>query len=88
MRDDRRARRTEEAVVLARDHWTRRGARRGAGRFSCALARRAGRAGRVALRRMAAPLVSDTVWRAAVDALVDEGRTRAAGRGCICLRMR
>ncbi|WP_321968916.1 selenocysteine-specific translation elongation factor [Paraburkholderia tropica] len=72
--------RTEEAVVLARDHWTRLAARivEVLGDFH---ARSPDEQGPDAsrLRRMAAPLVSDTVWRAAVDALVDEGRIARSG---------
>ena len=72
--------RTEEAVVLARAHWTRLAARivEVLGDFH---ARSPDEQGPDAsrLRRMAAPLVSDTVWRAAVDALVDEGRIARSG---------
>ncbi|WP_310632810.1 selenocysteine-specific translation elongation factor [Paraburkholderia sp.] len=72
--------RAEESVVLARDHWTRLAARivEVLGDFH---ARSPDEQGPDAarLRRMAAPLASDTVWRAAVDALVDEGRIARSG---------
>lgn len=40
------------------------------------------------LRRMAAPLSSDALWRALVDDTVASRATSKSGPGCICRRMR
>ncbi|WP_027815594.1 selenocysteine-specific translation elongation factor [Paraburkholderia bannensis] len=72
--------RAEDMTLLAREHWERL-ATRIADVLGDFHARTPDEQGPDAarLRRMAAPLASDTVWRAAVDALVEEGRIARSG---------
>jgi selenocysteine-specific elongation factor len=72
--------RAAESVVLARDHWTSLAARivEVLGEFHARAPDEQG-ADAARLRRMAAPLVSDEVWRAAVDALIEAGRIARSG---------
>ncbi|MBN3856622.1 selenocysteine-specific translation elongation factor [Paraburkholderia sp. Ac-20340] len=72
--------RAEDTIVLAREHWTRLVARivDVLGDFHARMPDEQG-PDAARLRRMAAPLVTDTVWRAAVDALVEQGRIARSG---------
>ncbi|RAR59242.1 selenocysteine-specific translation elongation factor SelB [Paraburkholderia unamae] len=72
--------RDDEGAVIARAHWTTL-----TGRIVEVLADFHARSpdeqgpDAARLRRMAAPLVSDAVWRAAIEALVAEGRVARSG---------
>ncbi|WP_321883556.1 selenocysteine-specific translation elongation factor [Paraburkholderia bannensis] len=72
--------RAEDVTLLAREHWERLAARivDVLGDFHARTPDEQG-PDAARLRRMAAPLASDTVWRAAVDALVEEGRIARSG---------
>ncbi|WP_322042363.1 selenocysteine-specific translation elongation factor [Paraburkholderia sp. J67] len=72
--------RADDAIVLGREHWTRLAARivDVLGEFHARVPDEQG-PDAARLRRMAAPLASDTVWRVAVDALVEEGRIARSG---------
>lgn len=72
--------RAEQSVVLARDHWMRLATRivEVLGEFHARTPDEQG-ADAARLWRMAAPLVSDEVWRAAVDALIEAGRIARSG---------
>lgn len=72
--------RAEDATLLARGHWARLAARivDVLGDFHARVPDEQG-PDAARLRRMAAPLASDAVWRAAVDALVEEGRVVRSG---------
>ncbi|MFP6560698.1 selenocysteine-specific translation elongation factor [Paraburkholderia sp. B3] len=72
--------RAAEGVVMARQHWARMAARivEVLGEFHRRAPDEQG-PDAARLRRMAAPLVTDAVWRAVVDALVDEGRVVRSG---------
>ncbi len=72
--------RAEDATLLAREHWARLAARivDVLGDFHARVPDEQG-PDAARLRRMAAPLASDAVWRAAVDALVEEGRVVRSG---------
>ncbi|WP_322053973.1 selenocysteine-specific translation elongation factor [Paraburkholderia bannensis] len=72
--------RAEDVILLAREHWARLAARivEVLGDFHARTPDEQG-PDAARLRRMAAPLASDTVWRAAVDALVEEGRIARSG---------
>ncbi len=72
--------RAEDATLLTREHWASLAARI-VEVLSDFHARMPDEQGPDAarLRRMAAPLASDTVWRAAVDALVEQGRLARSG---------
>ncbi|WP_322103064.1 selenocysteine-specific translation elongation factor [Paraburkholderia sp. J41] len=72
--------RGEEGAVISRTHWTRLAAAV-VDALAAYHARSPDEQGPDAarLRRMAAPLVSDAMWRAAVDALVNEGRVARSG---------
>ena len=69
-----------EAVVMARQHWDRMAARivETLGEFHRRAPDEQG-PDAARLRRMAAPLVTDAVWRALVDALVADGRVARSG---------
>jgi selenocysteine-specific elongation factor len=69
-----------ERVVMARQHWERMVARivEVLGEFHRRAPDEQG-PDAARLRRMAAPLVTDAVWRALVDTLVDEGRVVRSG---------
>jgi len=69
-----------QSVVLARDHWRRLAARivEVLGEFHARAPDEQG-PDAARLRRIAAPLVSDEVWRAAVDALVETGHIARSG---------
>ncbi|WP_028220400.1 selenocysteine-specific translation elongation factor [Paraburkholderia oxyphila] len=72
--------RAAESIVLARDHWMRLAARivEALGEFHVRTPDEQG-PDAARLRRMAVPLVSDEVWRAAVDALIEAGRISRSG---------
>lgn len=72
--------RAEDATLLAREHWERLAARivDVLGDFHARTPDEQG-PDAARLRRMAAPLAGDTVWRAAVDALVEAGRIARSG---------
>ncbi|CAM2188220.1 selenocysteyl-tRNA-specific translation elongation factor [Paraburkholderia sacchari] len=72
--------RTADSVVLARTHWTRLAARivEVLGDFHARTPDEQG-PDAARLRRMAAPLASDEIWRAAVDALIEAGRIARSG---------
>ncbi|MFD1557552.1 selenocysteine-specific translation elongation factor [Paraburkholderia silviterrae] len=72
--------RAADSVVLARDHWMSLAARivEALGEFHARTPDEQG-PDAARLRRMAAPLVSDEVWRAAVDALIEAGRISRNG---------
>ncbi|WP_027793875.1 selenocysteine-specific translation elongation factor [Paraburkholderia acidipaludis] len=69
-----------EGVVMARQHWESMAARivEVLGEFHRRVPDEQG-PDAARLRRMAAPLVTDAVWRAVADALVDEGRVTRSG---------
>jgi selenocysteine-specific elongation factor len=69
-----------EGVVIARRHWERMAARivETLGEFHRRAPDEQG-PDAARLRRMAAPLVADAVWRALVNALVEEGRVARSG---------
>ncbi|WP_322069528.1 selenocysteine-specific translation elongation factor [Paraburkholderia bannensis] len=72
--------RAEDVTLLAREHWERLAARivEVLGDFHARTPDEQG-ADAARLRRMAAPLASDTVWRASVDVMVEEGRIARSG---------
>lgn len=72
--------RAEDATLLASEHWAHLAARivDVLGDFHARVPDEQG-PDAARLRRMAAPLASDTVWRAAVDALVEQGRIARSG---------
>lgn len=72
--------RADDGVVIARPHWEQVTARIVAtlDEFHARMPDEQG-PDAARLRRIAAPLVSDAVWRALVDALVDEGRIARSG---------
>ncbi|POR52307.1 selenocysteine-specific translation elongation factor SelB [Paraburkholderia eburnea] len=72
--------RAEDATLLAREHWARLATHivDVLGDFHARVPDEQG-PDAARLRRMAAPLASDAVWRAAVDALVEEGRVARSG---------
>jgi selenocysteine-specific elongation factor len=72
--------RDEEGAVIAHAHWTMLTARvvESLGEFHLRSPDEQG-PDAARLRRMAAPLVSDAVWRAAIESLVGEGRVARSG---------
>jgi selenocysteine-specific elongation factor len=72
--------RDEEGAVIAHAHWSRLAARvvESLGEFHTRSPDEQG-PDAARLRRMAAPLVSDAVWRAAIESLVAEGQVTRSG---------
>jgi selenocysteine-specific elongation factor len=72
--------RADDGVVMARDHWERMSLRvaEALAEFHARMPDEQG-PDAARLRRIAAPLVSGTVWRAVVDSLVDAGRIARSG---------
>jgi selenocysteine-specific elongation factor len=72
--------RTDDGVVMARHHWEQMSSRvaEALAEFHARMPDEQG-PDAARLRRIAAPLVSDVVWRAVVDSLVEAGRIARSG---------